>query len=84
MFEMAEVLVTHQGLLTLILKGEVSVQLSSLSLLVRNQLHHSMKHFFSIQNNLVLTGKNEEDSHTNKSSFRIKMSVPWTHSLWLA
>ena len=56
----------NQGMLTLILKREVSVQLTSLSLLVRNQLYHDLKLFFpQFQNNLVLTGKDEEVSRTN-------------------
>ena len=37
----------RQGMLILILKGEVSVRPTSFSLLVRNQLHHDMRGFFS-------------------------------------
>ena len=51
----------YQGMLTLILKGEVLVRLTSLSLLVRNQMFQDkLGFFFHYQNNLVLTGKNEE------------------------
>ena len=50
-----------QGTLTLILKGEVSVPLTSLYLLVRNQLFQDkLIIFFHFQNNLVPTGKNKE------------------------
>ena len=50
-----------QGTLTLILKGEVAVRLTSLNLLVRNWLHQEkLRIFFHFQNNLILTSKDEE------------------------
>ena len=67
----------NHGTLTFILKGEVPVQLTSLSLLVKNQLHLCMKHFFRFQNNPVLISKDKEVSRTNTSPFRIKVSLPW-------
>ena len=55
-----------QGTLTLILKGEVSVRLTSLYLLVRNQLFQDkLIFFFHFQNNLVLTGKDKEVNRTD-------------------
>ena len=58
-------------MLTLILKGEVSVRLTSLYLLVRNQLFQDkLRIFFHFQNNLVLTGKDEEVNRTPLSELR--------------
>ena len=64
-------------MLNLILKGEVSVRLASLSLLVRNQLFQDkLRFFFHFQNNLVLTGKDKEVSHTDTYPFRVNVRVP--------
>ena len=61
---------TSQGTLTIILKGEVSVRLTSLSLLVWNQLfQENIGIFFHFQNNLILTSKDEEVSCTDTSPF---------------
>ena len=68
----------RQGMLTLILKGEVLVRQTSLYLLARNQLFQdNLRYFFHFQNNLVLTGKDEEVNCTDTSPFRIKVSVPY-------
>ena len=72
-----------QGTLTLIQKGEVSAQLTSLSLPVRNQLHQeSLEFVFHFQNNLVINNKDEEDSRTDTSLavnllMLIKKATPW-------
>ena len=59
------------------MKGEVSVQLTSLSLLVRNQLFQDkLRFFFHFQNKLVLAGKDKAVNRTDTSPFRIKVSVP--------
>ena len=47
------------------LKGPGSVRLTSLSLVVRNQLHRCMNFFFNFQNNLILTSKDKEVSGTD-------------------
>ena len=62
-----------QRILTLILKGEVSALLTSLPLLVRNQLYH-----FNLKTTyLVQTSKYKEVSRRNNTStFRTKVSVP--------
>ena len=72
-----------QGTLTF-KEGEVSVRLTSLYLLVRNQLFQEELKiiFFHFQNNLILTSKDEEVSHTDTSPFRIKVSVPWLLSYY--
>ena len=58
---------------------DVSVWLTSLYLLVRNQLfQEKLGFFFHFQNNLILAGKNEEVNRTDTSPFRIKVSVPWS------
>ena len=60
-------------MLTLIQKGEVSAQLTSMSLPVRNQLHQeSLEFVFNFQKNLVINNKDEEDSRTDTS-----LSIPW-------
>ena len=42
-------------------EGEVAVRMTSLNLLVRNWLHQEkLRIFFHFQNNLILTGKDEE------------------------
>ena len=65
-----------QRMLTLILKGEISVQLTSSSLLVRNQLfQEKLGIFFHYQNNLILTAKDKEVSCTDTSPF-IKGEFP--------
>ena len=52
--------------------------LTSLCLLVRKQLFQDeLKFFFHFQNNLVLTGKDEEVNRTDTSPFRIKVSLHW-------
>ena len=57
-----------QGMLILILKGKVSVWLTSLSLLVRNRLYQDkLRIYFHFQNNLVLTGEDKEVNHTERS-----------------
>ena len=67
-----------QGTLTFILKGEVSVRLTTLSLLVWNQLFQKkLGFFFHFQNNLVLISKDEEVNCPDPSPFRIKVSIPW-------
>ena len=68
----------RQGTLILILEGEVSVRLTSLSLLVRNELFQDKQGiFFHFQNNLVLTVKDKEVNRADTSPFTIKVSVPW-------
>ena len=63
-------------MLTLIFKGEVSVRLTSLSSLVRNQLFQvKLECFFQYQNNLILTGKDEEVSRTDTYP-SLKVRVP--------
>ena len=58
------------GTLTLILKGEVSVRLTSSSLMVRNKLfQEKLGLFLHFQNNLILTGKDEAVSSTDTSPF---------------
>ena len=60
------ILYLKQGTLTLILKGEVSVGLTALHLLVRNQLfQEKLGFFYYYQNNLILTVKDKEVSHTD-------------------
>ena len=69
-------------------EGEVSVRLTSLYLLVRNQLFQDKLIIFHFQNNLFLTSKDKEvRTDTSPSElrfavlilppFRIKVSVPW-------
>ena len=61
-----------QEMLTLNLKGEVSVRLTSLYLLVMNQLFQDkLIIFFHFQNNLVLTGKDEEVNRNDTSPSNI-------------
>ena len=58
------------GTLTLILKGEVSVGLTSLYLLVWNRLHQEkLGIYFYFQINLILTSKDVEVSRTHTSPF---------------
>ena len=50
-------------------EGEVSVRLTSLSLLVRNQLFlDKLGNFFHFQNNVVLAGKDKEINSTDPPS----------------
>ena len=71
----------EQGALTLILKGEVSVQRTSSSLLVRNQqFQEKLGFFIHFQNNLILTNKYEEVIHTDFPP-SLKMRVPWMFDL---
>ena len=57
--------------------GEVSVRLTSLSLLVRNQLFQDNLGILNLfQNDLVLTDKDKEVNRTYTSPFRIKVSIP--------
>ena len=66
-----------QGMLTLILKGEVSVQLTSSSLLVRIRLFWKWKKFPSLSwCSWFLTSKEEEVSRTDTSPFRINVTIP--------
>ena len=75
------------------LKGPGSVRLTSLSLVVRNQLHRFMKFFFNFQNNLILTSKDKEVSGTDifpcrlppplQSSPRVHQKYPFDHTLCL-
>ena len=58
-------------------EGEVSVRLTSLSLLVRNQLFQDNLGILNLfQNDLVLTDKDKEVNRTYTSPFRIKVSIP--------
>ena len=64
-----------QGMLTIILKGEVSLRLTSSSLLDRNQLHHCSKHFFSISKRPSPNEKGQGGRQYLYFPFRIKVSV---------
>ena len=58
------------------MKGEVSVRLTSLYLLVWNQLRGCII-FFQFQNNLIVTSKYKEVRRTDTNPFRL----PWLNSL---
>ena len=59
-----------QGVLTITLKVEVSVPLTSSYLLVRNRLHQEkLGIFFFFQNNLILTCKDQEVRSIDSSLF---------------
>ena len=75
--------VTQTRELSPLKKGDVSVRLTSLYLLVRNQLYQGKLIFFHFQNNLILTSKDEEVSRTDTSPFTINVSFPCTDLLRL-
>ena len=67
----------RQGKLTLIMKGEVSVTLTSSSLLVRTRLFWKWKKIPSLSwSSWLLTSQDKEVSCTDTSPFRTKVSVP--------
>ena len=72
-----------QGTLTLILKGEVSVRLTSLSLLVRTRLFWNWKKCFMQRCSWFLTSEEKEVSRADTSPFRIKVSVPCGDKPWV-
>ena len=75
-----------QGTLTLILKGDISVHLTSLYLLVRNRLHQEKLRFLShFQKHLILTNKDQEVSQTDTSPFfKGESSLVWYKLLVLS